>query len=480
MARVEIASQAWGTLTEPPSNRLLPFTSATLKNLDGTNATTWSAVTGGTSSTAALTSNSDGTLPRFVEDGTYDLTVGATTRRVEAAGGVPGQQNVKRFGAVGDGSADDTAAIQAAISALGQSGTARGGTLVFPKGVYKVSSLLDLDSAQNVIMRGEGSNSAYQASRLVWTGGAGSGPMIRCRAADGLRLEGLKLVYTNAAYNGDLLDTGTVAAVPTTNLILRDCYLGGDGVAGAASLLNLDGAVDVRAENTSFGAAVLGIVGGVAEFAINVSLETCYFNGATTASIKNMGHAWGVHNCSFERLAGGTAGAITHDHGTGVSRARGCSIRNCWFGDVTSNSGTWIDLHCYGLEIVANVFDQRTFNAVKAVSLYDCDGVIVMGNNFREGSHGVEQAGSTLRGFVAMGNSFESVTNPLPNTSATARAISIANIGYDGFIDMVESGDHTAPAANRVRLYSKDNGSGKTVFAARFNTGAVQAPATEP
>lgn len=86
MARVEMASQAWGWITDTHGQAVSGIT-ATLKNLDGTNATTWSAQSGGTSSTASLTSNSDGTLPRYVDEGTYTLTVGTTTRRVEAVSG---------------------------------------------------------------------------------------------------------------------------------------------------------------------------------------------------------------------------------------------------------------------------------------------------------------------------------------------------------------------------------------------------------
>lgn len=51
--------------------------------------------------------------------------------------------SVKDFGAVGDGVADDTSAIQSAVNSFGSGGvlaTANGGTLYFPPGVYKVSS----------------------------------------------------------------------------------------------------------------------------------------------------------------------------------------------------------------------------------------------------------------------------------------------------------------------------------------------------
>ena len=62
--------------------------------------------------------------------------------------------DVKMFGAVGDGVADDTAAIQAAIEAAGSVGaavTAGSGCVFFPKGKYLVSSTIDLnlDSSGN-------------------------------------------------------------------------------------------------------------------------------------------------------------------------------------------------------------------------------------------------------------------------------------------------------------------------------------------
>lgn len=49
------------------------------------------------------------------------------------------------------------------------------------------------------------------------------------------------------------------------------------------------------------------------------------------------------------------------------------------------------------------------------------------------------------------------------------------------FIELSErSADVDAPGTNRVRIYSKDSGGGKTKLVARFATGAVQDVATEP
>src|SRR5690349_25179788 len=86
MARVEIASQAWGWLADISGNGQ-PGVSVQIKKTDGTDATHYSAITGGSSATSALTTNSDGTIPRFIDEGSYDLTAGGITRRVEAVAG---------------------------------------------------------------------------------------------------------------------------------------------------------------------------------------------------------------------------------------------------------------------------------------------------------------------------------------------------------------------------------------------------------
>ena len=60
--------------------------------------------------------------------------------------------SVKDFGAVGDGVADDTAAIQAAINSVGSTG---GGCVYFPAGTYKTSSTLTI-AANGIYLLGTG------------------------------------------------------------------------------------------------------------------------------------------------------------------------------------------------------------------------------------------------------------------------------------------------------------------------------------
>jgi len=48
------------------------------------------------------------------------------------------------------------------------------------------------------------------------------------------------------------------------------------------------------------------------------------------------------------------------------------------------------------------------------------------------------------------------------------------------FLEMDEITAPTSPSANKVRMFTRDNGSGKTQLVALFPTGAVQVIATEP
>jgi hypothetical protein len=63
---------------------------------------------------------------------------------------MPGYFNVKAYGATGDGTTDDTSAIQAAIDAVDD---ADGGTIYFPPGVYFVNGALGGSNSENAQLR---------------------------------------------------------------------------------------------------------------------------------------------------------------------------------------------------------------------------------------------------------------------------------------------------------------------------------------
>jgi parallel beta-helix repeat protein len=84
----------------------------------------------------------------------------APTSTVNANGGHV--FDVKTYGAVGDGSTDDTAAIQSAITAA----SATGGTVFFPPGVFVLPSLLTCKSLNNVSFQGSGKSTTILKSAI--------------------------------------------------------------------------------------------------------------------------------------------------------------------------------------------------------------------------------------------------------------------------------------------------------------------------
>jgi len=77
---------------------------------------------------------------------------------------------------------------------------------------------------------------------------------------------------------------------------------------------------------------------------------------------------------------------------------------------------------------------------------------------------------------------FSNLNNPL---SVLAKSLQIGKstetiLDTDGYIQFSENGDPAAPAANRGRLFVRDDGAGNTELAVRFATGATQVIATQP
>ena len=87
MARVLIATQAWGVVYERTTDRTLKVpAAATAAAID----TTVYASSSGSGTVDPFVTNSLGQLPGYVDEGVYSLTVGADTYEVQAASGTAG------------------------------------------------------------------------------------------------------------------------------------------------------------------------------------------------------------------------------------------------------------------------------------------------------------------------------------------------------------------------------------------------------
>lgn len=136
--------------------------------------------------------------------------------------------NVLDFGAVGDGIADDTAAIQAAIDALPNDG----GTVYFPAGRFKVTSTIEVGdgsnsaaSAKNCIkLQGEGMGPYFGPSKgteIFWDGTIGGGPVVRFNGSgDGFGLDRIEINANLKAATG--MEIYSVRVSTFSNFAIRE------------------------------------------------------------------------------------------------------------------------------------------------------------------------------------------------------------------------------------------------------------------
>lgn len=107
--------------------------------------------------------------------------------------------NVKWHGALGNGTADDAAVIQAAINLAAGSGTnTGGGTVFFPEGVYLVGTKLTVPS--NVTLQGVGAQTKQGVANNIVAGSSiirehetlGKNPIFEIKGTSGTRLTNIK------------------------------------------------------------------------------------------------------------------------------------------------------------------------------------------------------------------------------------------------------------------------------------------------
>src|SRR6266545_4800162 len=97
-------------------------------------------------------------LPASLETG-YGANVDINFSRLADLG-----YNVKAYGAVGDGTTDDTTPIQNAINAAN---TAGGGTVIFPAASYKITAALTVPLGVRLVGAGSNKSQLLQATAGV-------------------------------------------------------------------------------------------------------------------------------------------------------------------------------------------------------------------------------------------------------------------------------------------------------------------------
>ncbi|MDQ3153603.1 MAG: right-handed parallel beta-helix repeat-containing protein [Actinomycetota bacterium] len=228
--------------------------------------------------------------------------------------------NVKdaRFGAVGNGVADDTVAIQAAITAAGSAG---GGVVFFPRGTYKISATLTLGA--NVTLKGSGNGSTLDFSAVTGTfeavKAAGTfGTPVALTANAALNAETVAAPSAGFA-DGDWVKVYSDALTGSTSL-----KNGEQARIGSAAAMSLhDPLVDAY---TTANLAALAKVNHV----VGVTITDLRFLGPADNTLLitgvrvDLGRTVQVRNCTFERC---------HYYGVILADTVSSRVSGCHFGD---------------------------------------------------------------------------------------------------------------------------------------------------
>lgn len=171
-------------------------------------------------------------------------------------------------------------------------------------------------------------------------------------------------------------------------------------------------------------------------------------HGATVRDNNVEGYAKGIH------LYG--SWQCTVDGNAGESVQHFCDLENTATANWVNNQGVSVPA---GTDTIARLLDTNVrANIIVAAS--------------QTGSRSLYADGSVVDSATAGDN-----TIITPSDFASRSYVEIGSFELTG---TEWPGDPDAPGANKGVLYFKDNGSGKTQLAVRFNTGAVQVLATEP
>jgi hypothetical protein len=282
----------------------------------------------------------------FTQSGT-----GAAVRTVDSK--LKESVSVKDFGAVGNGVTDDTAAIQAAVTAI----AATGGTIYFPVGTYKITDVITVNTGvytTGILLKGAGNKSIISQT--------------------GAAKDAIKFSSTQVLNNSGLEDLGIVCSATAGNCITigfgctncrfinlvltalntaKSCIYGdfttvGDGVydtkfSGGIYYLNASGAAANGVKLVSAGTTINENI--FENLRVYQSGTQPFFSITTTGLAQYLVNNR-FNNINFEICAGG---------GIYLTNARGNTLSNLSFWDCPTYNGHLIEFGSNsGYESIAN------------------------------------------------------------------------------------------------------------------------------
>lgn len=424
----------------------------------GVSVTFYTALTGGTQVTdlqntsggaiTSVTTNSNGEIPEFygpagVAKLAADANGGSGPRRWITAndtGKTPLWCDVTApvFGAVGDGSTDDLAAITAAITAA----QAAGGTVYFPGGYTFLVSGTPQVTGSNVIMRGDGASSVILLAPAsmtanghtigIWVNGGSNitiedlcidgnfaniakdgGTVVPSTFGGGTAALGAAVVTAPAAGTTETWTVNAAASAAsaaystpfavkadsefvlvtggygTTSWTVKRGF--GQGNGGGATATHSNGAGIGSTSTTLFDATITAYGSGTPKtymssaYAGGVDAST-YLQYRMPVRISNADNVT-VRNCLIRNSV--SAGVLANS-----ASVNGCSsilVTNCRI-RLTWDNGVYFHQGIQYATATGNTISDTMYNGVSAVY---CDHVLVTGNNIRQAGPSFSDSGGT-------------------------------------------------------------------------------------
>jgi hypothetical protein len=346
--------------------------------------------------------------------------------------------NVFDYGARGDGSTDDTAAVQAAINAAMNAGDA----LEFPARTYLIAGFLSVPAA--VTLQGARTRALGNSSSLRFTGDGGGAwsrgqnGLVRVTAG-GTKFIGITCEVVNQSAGACLFNfsnaTGEVSGIK-----LEDCTLVGGGAQSTNTLLWGWGVDNIRLRDCTFQYAAQHLTFGPHTVA-NLVIDGCIFTEGTDLTkymldLNLGGNSFGcsVANNIFELYYTQLAARINVNNGCdfaanyigdgpGSTSMTTPTVMLGGNGPINAQSNFWesstsgrylIGVHCAlgGAKIQTNSIQGGTVfitgratlerNSINGTVLLNSAEVLDLGNSFRGAGHSYQNysaAQSKVKGF---------------------------------------------------------------------------------
>jgi hypothetical protein len=182
------------------------------------------------------------------------------------------QYNVKDHGAVGNGSTDDTTAIQTTINLA----SSTGGVVFFPPGTYPIGTSLTI--ASNMTIKGSGSGTSF-----ITQSSTSSDIFVGADIAS-LRIESIRLNGPGTG-TGNGVHLTTSVSTSTPFITMQNVVVNAMGGSGISISLPLNCRFD-RVVATSCGGYGIDLFGTTVPGSSGITLTSCYTSGCTTGGVR--------------------------------------------------------------------------------------------------------------------------------------------------------------------------------------------------